>query len=545
MTTTTLRLTAEQQAIITHCRTSPNSLIVRARAGSGKTSTLMQLLPELRGTTCLQAFNKSIVTELEAKAQALPFETRINLTIKTCHALGLAAFPGRKPQVQGGKVAFILRDLMRSELDEDDDLWKVSALIKNLVGLAKSAGFGLRSAAEHFPSISSDSDWLALGDHHGLWDDAMIELSDAQTQQCIKLARMALQLSNQRLNQIDFDDMIYLPLLHNMPLRQYDNVLIDEAQDINVTKREFAFRSLTPNGRIIAVGDDRQAIYGFAGASANSLNEIAQRASAGTLPLTICWRCDGAIIAEAKKEVPDIECRPGAEEQGTVRFISWEADGRDQQQDFLALVQPGDAILCRLNKPNVATALGLLRRGKPARIEGRDLGARLRFHCERATQLYAHQPLSETLLDLDTYKEEQVNALLARKRETSADMLADEVDCAKLLIERCLEERGPAASWPAFERLIESLFGDNVASRSVITLSSVHKAKGREWPRVFILGRSDYMPFKRAADKGGWHLEQEHNLIYVAVTRAERELFYVAGVQSAIDRGLHRKGAAA
>jgi superfamily I DNA/RNA helicase len=57
--------------------------------------------------------------------------------------------------------------------------------------------------------------------------------------------------------------------------------------------------------------------------------------------------------------------------------------------------------------------------------------------------------------------------------------------------------------------------------------------------RVFILGYSDYMPFHLA--KALWEKEQEQNLIYVAKTRAERTLVYVNGVQSALDRGLHRK----
>jgi superfamily I DNA/RNA helicase len=58
-----------------------------------------------------------------------------------------------------------------------------------------------------------------------------------------------------------------------------------------------------------------------------------------------------------------------------------------------------------------------------------------------------------------------------------------------------------------------------------ITLSSVHKSKGREWERVFILDFGTYMPSKYA--KKDWQKIQENNLIYVAITRAKRYLGYL------------------
>jgi DNA helicase-2/ATP-dependent DNA helicase PcrA len=78
--------------------------------------------------------------------------------------------------------------------------------------------------------------------------------------------------------------MIYLPLLLNLPLSTYDNVLIDEAQDINATRRELAFRSIKAGGRIIAVGDPNQAIYGFTGADVASLAKHQRRAQATFCP---------------------------------------------------------------------------------------------------------------------------------------------------------------------------------------------------------------------------------------------------------------------
>ena len=71
------------------------------------------------------------------------------------------------------------------------------------------------------------------------------------------------------------------------------------------------------------------------------------------------------------------------------------------------------------------------------------------------------------------------------------------------------------------------MFGDTPdgSQSPVLTLSTVHKSKGREWDRVFILGRSKYMPSPYA--KQEWQQAQETNLEYVAITRAMRELIDV------------------
>ena len=73
---------------------------------------------------------------------------------------------------------------------------------------------------------------------------------------------------------------------------------------------------------------------------------------------------------------------------------------------------------------------------------------------------------------------------------------------------------------------IINMFQDSEHERKpTITLSTVHKSKGREWQRVFILGRNMYMPSRYARQQ--WQLDQENNLIYVAITRSQNELVYV------------------
>lgn len=502
------------------------SILLVAVAGSGKTTTLVNNLEVMKGNTALLAFNKKIVTELEERVAKLAPAVRLNTTVATAHAFGARAwrqsgFP--KARVEGGKVNFLLKDFT-SSLSHEHPLVKGRSIIRSLVSYAKSAGFGLQSDAEFFPSPEDNFAWADLIDHFNL--ETELDTAGLDPQDAIKAAKTIFKQSIEQLSLIDFDDMIYLPLLHNIKLPQHQNVLIDEAQDINATRRELAFRMLRPGGRLIAVGDPHQAIYGFTGADAASLQNIKRRAKAVEMPLSVCWRCDAKIIEHARKWVSHIESFD-KENRGKVDSVPFD-------EDFLDRLTDGDAVLCRLNKPNVSVAIGLLRRGRTARIEGRDLGAKLMSHARKAAP--DMPPLDELLHALDSYRAHQVDILVRAEKHTSATLVEDEIEALIVLIDRCLEQG--KRRFADLDFLQQELFQDDAHKSKCILLSSVHKAKGLEWPRVYLLGRSDYMPFFKAEQD--WELEQENNLIYVAVTRAKHELIEVTGVRSALDKGLHR-----
>jgi len=521
-----VQLSPQQAAFRQRLIDEPHTnIILVAVAGSGKTTSMIGNLDVMKGSTAAMAFNKKISVEWEAKISKLPPLVRMNVDVGTVHSFGFRAWKaaGNKSRVEGGKVNFLLKDYL-SDRDSEHPLVKGKFLIKQLVSYAKSHGFGLSSDSEVFPVIEDNFAWSDLIDHFNM--ETELDSVGLGAEELIHAAKIILQQSNQQLSLIDFDDMIYLPLLYNVKLREYQNVLIDEAQDTNVTRRELAFRMLKPGGRIVAVGDPHQAIYGFTGADANALINIKRRAKAIEMPLSVCWRCDGKIIEHARKVVSHIE--------------SWDKEGRGNvdsipfDEDFLDKLREGDAVLCRLNKPNVSVAIGLLRRGRTARIEGRDLGAKLMSHARKAAP--DMPPLDELLHALGSYQAHQVDILVKAEKHTSAALLEDEIEALYVLIDRCLEQG--KKRFADLDFLQQELFQDDAHKQRCILLSSIHKAKGLEWPRVYLLGRSDYMPFFKA--ELDWELEQEMNLIYVAITRAQHELIEVTEVRSALDKGLHR-----
>jgi DNA helicase-2/ATP-dependent DNA helicase PcrA len=67
----------------------------------------------------------------------------------------------------------------------------------------------------------------------------------------------------------------------------------------------------------------------------------------------------------------------------------------------------------------------------------------------------------------------------------------------------------------------------------LVTLMTVHNAKGLEYPVVFITGCEDgVFPHSRALDEGG--LDEERRLFYVGVTRAMRELYLTSARRRAV-----------
>jgi DNA helicase II / ATP-dependent DNA helicase PcrA len=65
---------------------------------------------------------------------------------------------------------------------------------------------------------------------------------------------------------------------------------------------------------------------------------------------------------------------------------------------------------------------------------------------------------------------------------------------------------------------------DRTDDEGLVTLMTLHNAKGLEYPIVFMIGCEEgVFPHSRALDEGG--LEEERRLCYVGITRAERDLY--------------------
>lgn len=326
-------------------------------------------------------------------------------------------------------------------------------------------------------------------------------------------------------------------------------------------------------GRLIAVLDRKQAIYGFRGANSSAANELETRFKCKLLPLSVSYRCPVAVVLKARElGVPQIEWAEGAQdgyvgEEGT----DWKgqaecalgapiqssssarraADGHSPMGEGIPAsplpegiskwtglgdFSSGDAILCRLTRPLVEVAFALVRARIPCRMMGRDIGKGLIALIERVARKQRQQPLAGDAgfeVALDEYLGKQRLKLSQKKKWPELGRLEDQVATIRVFIEggSHVEDHGndnrgavgvdaPETVGELIEQ-VERLFTDNGDRTRTVTLSTIHRAKGLEFVRVFVL-HAEWMWARQ-----DWELQAERNLAYVACTRAIRELRYI------------------
>jgi superfamily I DNA/RNA helicase len=299
---------------------------------------------------------------------------------------------------------------------------------------------------------------------------------------------------------IDFSDMIFLPVRNQWLVPSYDLVVVDEAQDMTTAQLEIA--QGVCRGRICVVGDDRQAIYAFRGADSESLSRLKEELKAVEFGLKTTYRCGRVIVGEAQRFVPDFLAGEGNPE-GSVAVI-----GSDK---LVAAAGVGDFILSRLNAPLVSTAMSLLRAGKRTRIAGRDIGGGLKTLVRK----FKARSVPEFLTRVSAWEEREVLRLTAAKRDPA------KIDAIKDQAEMLVALSDGAKNVDEITARIEALFTDDgLGDAGLVTCSSVHRAKGLEANRVFVL-----------RDTLRANSVEEDNISYVAITRAKLELVYVIGVK--------------
>lgn len=486
-----------QTAIFDWIEFGHGNAFVEAVAGSGKTTTIVngaQRIPRTLRERLFLAFNRSIVAELKS---------RLGNTAEclTLNGLGHRALARRfkrdgKPLIlKGDKYRQIVRDTVDGfGLKGKEGPGEIYRAAEKLVGFAQAALSG-----------TSDEALCDVADHYG------VEFPDGcAPEDFLAVVRSAMKqgVALGKEGVISFDDQIWLPLVWNLPIPQYDFVMVDEAQDLSKAKTELALRAVKPSGRSLFVGDRYQSIYGFAGADARSVANIIERTKAKVLPLSVSYRCPKAVIERAKTIVPHIEWAPNAAD-GLVETIS--------SKELLAMARPGDAIICRLTAPLVKQAIEFMRRGTPVTVKGRDIAGGL---IKVANTVGRTCLWDDFLSALELYSERRIEEIYQLK-DAEKKLQAHE-DTVEALV--ALHDGLQARSLDDFTAQIDRLFSDGDDATKIVLLTA-HRAKGLEWRNVFIIA-PDKMPMSWKGQQD-WELEQERNLHYVAITRAQEALRYV------------------
>jgi len=478
-----------QQAIYKTVTETAYNLIIVAVAGSGKSTTLKHVFGLLRGYSVILAFNAAIAKELkEAGLKAMTFHSLCMRTVLDFKGLS------SPDDVTGNKLQKLVKGTFNA-----DDAHNYGPFVCKLVSLARNAGVECEGLMPNVPNA-----WQTLIDRH----DLELPNDSCTNARAIELAQFLLKESNES-PMIDWDDILYLPILKNLTLRRYNNVLVDEAQDTNAIQRAILRKILTGfngkmTGRLIAVGDPAQAIYGFRGADSDSLELIANEFKCVEMPLSISYRCAPRVVEYARQWVSHIEANPAREDIGGVAEL-----GEDWLlEDF----EQNDLVVCRTTRPLITLAMRMLKARIPVRIMGRDSVGKQLIEFIESMEAWT---IDELETKLAAYREREVKKALEKNDEGKVEAICDRIDAIRALMSGLGENNRTVK---ALIDVLKDLFNE---AKVATTLATIHKSKGLEARTVYWLNRSQ-CPSVYARQP--WQLKQEDNLCYVAATRAKVSL---------------------
>lgn len=467
------------------------NILINAVAGSGKTTTLLNLLEKCQWKTLFLAFNKSIKEEIQQKIDDRGLKQGKAMTL---HSLGLSALKQvyRNLKINNNKNWDLIKKL------QDNN----KKLFYNIPWVDRIKLMYCLMDMNDVSRMFLTNDFQEIKIRFASMDKIMSELDKIE-----EYWKMFLELREKSYEgnviEIDFNDMIYLPVIKKLyiPVQPY-YLMVDEAQDMNLCQHALV-DNLISQGDIqkwIAVGDRNQSIYGFSGAYASSFDLFAKKDNVVELPLDICYRCSTKIIEKAN-EVYDV----------MESFKS--TPGKVAYTGNIAQIKPNSMVICRNSSPLVSLYFQLLAMDKACYIKGEDiLNSIIRF-IKPYNKLTTKAALIEMSYKLEDLAEDQTD-----EGKMKYYMFKEDYTNFKSISDHMCEEYETIDS---FLNKLKSLFLDK---ENAIMLCTIHKSKGLEADVVYIL-QEDLIPSRFA--KSSEQLRQEQNLKYVARTRAKEELYFL------------------
>jgi DNA helicase-2/ATP-dependent DNA helicase PcrA len=514
-------LDPDQRAAVT----SPQQpLAILAPAGSGKTRVLTRRIAfRIRERTCearhvlALTFTRKAAGELVERLGRLGADGPV--TAGTFHAVALRELRARAierghepPRVLDRKIrllAAVLDDKRgRAGIGPADLATEIEWAKARLVGPNEYAG-AARIAGRRLPASP----------------DAIAELFQRY------------ESERRRRHLLDFDDLLRQcagemtrdPEFGAAQRWRFRHLHVDEFQDATPLQLALLRAWLDERPDLCAVGDPAQAIYAFAGADASPLRDFARHFPGGaTIALTRNYRSAAPVvaIAEVALDVAGGERATPIAVRGAgdaPRIIAYDSDD-DEATEVAALCRraftggvPWDdiAILFRTNAQSARFESALTRRGIP-------------FHMTDSGRFAARSDVRPFLDHLRTREREDPHSFAEHLAELATDdaLAAGELRVQRDLIlelgrEYLAEERG--ASVAGFATWLDLATRADVAVEPGVTLATFHRAKGLEWPLVFVTGvERGLVPISWATSADA--RAEERRLLHVALSRAEEAL---------------------
>jgi DNA helicase-2/ATP-dependent DNA helicase PcrA len=324
---------------------------------------------------------------------------------------------------------------------------------------------------------------------------------------------------------------------------RYRCFVVDEYQDVNPLQKLLLDMWLGDRDEICVVGDPRQTIYSFTGATPAYLTGFpAEFPAAQVIRLVRNYRSSPQVVALANKLVaaagpPGPEALVAQRPPGPAPLLTEYPDEpaeaaavARQAQTLLKARTPAAeiAVLLRTNAQTAAYEQALAEAGVPFQLRGAERffdrdEVRQAVGLVRAAAKSGSAPddpaaeVSAILASIGLTAQPPGGRGTARERWESLEALAQ--------LAATFFAANPAAGLAglAAELAVRSAIG-HVPAMAGVTLASLHSAKGLEWKAVFLPGLTDgTVPIIYAQTDDA--VEEERRLLYVGITRARERLY--------------------
>lgn len=544
--------TVAQKKIFEFVKSGTGNGIIDAVAGAGKTTTLMGCVMHIPNVddAIYCAFNTSIRKELQKKFH----KAKKNVRVCTIHSLGFQLLRAtRKFDLNDKKYNNIINnpeffellvpeidrilgyhnhptvaelrrlDDMRDALDwyEKNQLNEGQQYVRKIIGKLLDINNKYRCTLEEDNLECYD----VMVKHFGIFAPWEVQSNYYKDElACYFRAHQRLLKEGNSIaishGIIDYTDQLYLPFVMNLTSKnKYGFVFVDECQDLSKSQLYVVKQYLREDGRLLAVGDPYQSIYGFAGADCMSFQRVKESFNCTQLALTDCFRCPQSVIRLAQSIRSDIN--GFKENEGTIYKI--------QLRDVLKNIKEGDLVICRTRKPLLALALKLITKNFKVRIHPDEIQEFMGDYKRNFTSQETRKILTDDIIDAFFDRISDRNEKRISKENQNADSII-----RRILIKEAVDDMKSTLSFlkkkyfdwhlNTIETILAKLkYTLSYPGDEAIRISSIHRAKGLENNRVFIL-EYNKLPYKREQE---WECIQERNLHYVAVTRPKEELYLV------------------
>lgn len=533
---------------------SGGPILIVAGAGSGKTRVLTSRLMAILKSGVL---SDNVIAITFTNKAAEEMKNRVNLFISELANLPfIGTFHSFGARILKKEGRLVGRGVNFSIFDEDDAMKVVKSIVKNFNLPISGKNLSPAALRREFSRIKNE-----LAD---------IEYENETTKYLYQEYELALAQNNA----FDFDDLIEKParlFLENKNIlekyqNQFQHILVDEFQDTNIAQYFLIKLLAEKHKNLSVVGDDQQSIYKFRGSDyRNFLNFENDWPKTKVVLLEQNYRSSGNIIAAASAMIKNNKFQKRKNlwtenlEGELVKVI--ECKNEDEEGLWIAdkifnNPQQSVAVLYRTNAQSRAIESALIDKGIAYRIFGgikfyerkeiKDILAGLRWAANPNDSVSLERLKKNLLKGQFKVVYEGLTGLADRLKPIEMiDFFLEVTNYSNQLKKEFLnyEERFQniqelvhfASSFDNLSDFLErvSLFqsADSVKhsnsgeKQAVINLMTVHLAKGLEFDAVFIAGCNEGLMPHQMSYYREEEIEEERRLMYVAMTRARKELF--------------------